>query len=689
MTEVILDIETYSKSDLRGEGVVKYFAHLSTGWHCLSYTTSLGSPFVTIQNRGKGSVGYGELLYFAKKPEVIFVAHNALFEMEFWQKVMVEQYDYPPVPVERWKCTMAKSYAHGLPGSLEEAAKALQLPIQKDMSSRRIMLKLAKPKKDGTFWTYDECPEDFETLYRYCQTDVETEYLLNQALRDLSKSETRLWQIDYRMNREGFRIDKEFVEKAITLSKAHEKHMTTLFKQATNNDVPTPKRRAVFQKWINEQGHEVKNTQKATITKLLNSDLQDSNLVTALELSREITKTSLAKYPKIIKREYKGRIYENLAYHAAHTGRWGGRGVQLQNLPRPSYDINTVVNTVRRIDDYVLFSTLYSDVSKALSSGIRGALIPDINKKLLIGDYSQIEDRVIAWLAGEEKTLEAYRQKKDAYCITASSIYGYIVDKTMKIERSVGKVCKLALNYAGGIGAFATMAKNSGINLRPVYRGLWSMASKSEKDKAQWAYSQYMKRAKDPIDRESGMVADIIKQRYRFSNPKIVKFWQDLNAAAAQAILSKTPIKCGKLVWFMDGVFLYCTLPSGRKLAYPYPKAQETDKRTDDAQIVYEIQYFGKNAITQRWEMISTHGGTLAENITQAISRDIMAVAMHRLADKDWFQLLLTVHDELIGQVDTHKDYLNEFTEIMKQSIKWCFDLPIDVETHEGARYTK
>lgn len=690
---VHLDFETRSLVDLKVVGGASYARHPSTSIMCAAY--AVDDSEVRLIDRATFEcvheadlVGadvsdeWEELKALAGNPDAIFVAHTAPFEQEIWAQVMT-YLGMPEIPIDRWECTMARAYAQGLPGSLDGASKAMHLTERKDNAGKAIMLKLSKPRKitktnDKQFWEYEDCPEDFETMYEYCKQDVIVERALDNRLRPLSKRETAIWRIDQRMNRDGIRIDMPLVEKAIQFINIQKERDLNGFAEATGGELYSPGQTKKLLPYLQSKGLNIRNLKADTIDNLLAMPELSEELRNVLELRSSATKTSLAKYNRIIEVASMGRIRRLLQYHGARTGRWTGRDVQLHNLVRPFMDSERVIAALR--DSFFDAFDIEYPINAALASSVRGMFIPDEGNEFLIGDYSQIESKMLAWLAGAEKKLEVFRSGADIYCFNASQIYGREIDPTMKKERSTGKVAELALGYEGGIGAIVTMAAQARVSLAELVSTFMISATTEEMDYAAFDYLMYCKRTEAPVSRAIGVVCSLIKYRWRKNNPEVVRFWYDIMQAAAEAVLTGKPQYCGKLIWFMDDIWLYVKLPSGRCMAYPYPRAAKKglDKK---GRMKYELSYIGPSGRE------GLYGGKLAENVTQAAARDPMADGMIRL--ENIYPVCLTVHDEIISQAKEGTGNLKIFEEAMVRLEKCYEGLPLTAKVHKAMRYGK
>ena len=333
-----------------------------------------------------------------------------------------------------------------------------------------------------------------------------------------------------------------------------------------------------------------------------------------------------------------------MLYHGASTGRWSSVGVNMQNNPRPSFSDTDECIELFPQKDPALINMLYGDVSEALSSCIRGMLKAPPGRKLVVADYSQIEARVLPWLAGQNDVLDVFRSGQDVYKHTAAKIYRKPVEAIDSDERFVGKVAVLALGYQGGAKAFQSMAKVYGVD----------------------------------IDEPR---ADQIKTDWRKANPKIVQFWFDLEAAAIAAVENPgTTHRVGSVAFRVFRGFLFIRLPSGRLLAYYAPTM--APGRFGNLQ----VSFMGTNSVSRKWERQTTYGGKLSENIAQAVARDLMALAMIRTTDAG-YDIVLSVHDELIAE--TTDGTIDEFSKLMCELPEWADGLPVAADGFESQRYRK
>jgi DNA polymerase len=670
MVVLHIDFESRSAVDLKKTGVYVYAEHPSTDLWCVCYAfddhdvqTWVPGDYIPIDVVDHILEGG------------ILAAHNANFERVFWHHILTPRYGWPEPAVEQWRCTMVMAYALALPGALGDLAPAMRLDQHKDRAGGRLMLQMAKPRKrhdDGTFAWWDE-PEKIERLIAYCIEDVKTEREVMRNLRPLSPSELALWHLDQRVNDRGVRVDEPLCVAARALVKRAAASLDAEMAAVTNYAVGACSNVNQIAAYLRERGVDVESIKKDILEDLLLKPDLAPDVRRVIELRREAGKASVSKIDALLKgRSADNRARGLLQFHAASTGRWGGRRFQPQNIVRPAkgFDIRFALDAIA--GGYA--DIWYDDLIFVVSQCLRGLLEAPEGRKLIAVDYKSIESRVLAWLAGEAWKVEAHRKADEGtgpevYILLAAEILGKSCDAVTPDERQAyGKVPDLALGYQGGVGAFQTMAANYGVNL--------------------------------PDSR-----VEEIRDGFRAKHSRTKQFWADMEEAAIAAVRAPGSTHLVREILFrMAGSFLFMRLPSKRFLAYPFPAIRPKEMPwvdyngdpvwKDSLTYFTTIDFAKKRKIvddpgnSSKWARIATYGGMLAENATQAVARDILADAMPRL-EVAGYEVILTVHDEIVAEVNDAFGSVKEMVEIMTDLPAWAEGCPIAAEGWEGKRYRK
>lgn len=647
--EACVDFETVSDVDLKKEGLDVYANSPHTDILCMAYKIDNGPTLIW----KRGQPFPAEL----RNVSIVFSAFNAPFEFAIWNIVGVKKHGFPELPIEKITCTMAMALTQSLPGSLEKVAPALGIEDGKDMAGSRVMMQLSKPRKileDGTFlwWNESDVPEKFIALYAYCIQDVNVEYAVKQRLSPLTPKERELWLLDHKINNRGIQIDIASVKKAIDVVYEDKARLDREIQNISDGKIASANATAQIKDYITERGIDIEGVTKGDVVDLLKDSTLPDDVREILEIRQAGAKSSTAKLRAMILRSGRdGRARNIHQYHGAGTGRWSGRGIQTQNLPRPTLkqeQIEGVIASLNKGPEYI--DMFFGPPTAAISDCLRSFITAAPGKDLIVVDFAAIEGRVLAWLAGQENALEIYRTHGKKYEAAAAEIYKVAMEEVTKDQRQIGKVSELALGYQGGVGAFQSMAAVYGVKV-------------------------------------SDKRADEIKVAWREANPQIVQYWWDLNNAAIQAVLNpETNFKAGhkdrQVTFRCSGSFLMCRLPSGRILYYPYPKI-ELNKFGRES-----VTYMGEDALTKKWVRMNYYGGLGAENITQAVSRDLLAEAMLRL-ERKCYEVAMHVHDEIVCEVDEKFGTLNYMINIVCELPEWAKGLPIAAEGFRAKRYRK
>lgn len=652
MHTLAIDIETYSSADLLKCGVYKYAE--APDFTVLMIAVKYDSDEIVVYDMTSGCETQ-ELKQALADSRYKKSAFNANFERTCLAKFFGIELD----PAQ-WECTAVKSAMCGLPLSLDGVAKALQLTETKDAEGKALIKYFSvpcKPTKTNGGRTRnlpEHAPEKWAKFLEYCKQDVKVEQAIREKLAwfEIPETEAKLWQLDQRINDTGILIDKKLVKEAIRLDLENKELLTKRAIELTGLD--NPNSAAQLKRWLEEEtGDEVVTLNKKAIPALINN-ASNETVLEILKIRQEAAKTSVKKYLAMAKGCCNdGSIRGLLQFYGANrTGRWAGRLVQVQNLPKNSLADLDVARECVKAGDLDTVSLLFGNVPDTLSQLIRTAFIARPGHRFIIADFSAIEARVIAWLAGERWRLEVFKTHGKIYEASAAQMFKVPIESIGKGSdlRQKGKVAELALGYQGGPNALIAMgALEMGI-------------------------------AEEELPR--------LVKMWRNANKKIVQLWYDVQDAALLAVSRCTSAHFfGTRLLFQHDTkndILFCSLPSGRRLAYQHP-------RIKDGEFGDALTYEGIDQTKKTWVREDTYGGKLVENIVQAVSRDCLAVAMTRL-DAAGYRIVMHVHDEVVLEVvlevpDT--DALAEINKIMSSPIDWAPGLPLTADGYETKYYKK
>ena len=655
MTHLSIDIETKSSVDIAKAGAYRYAQ--SEDFEILLFAYQWDDEPVKLIDLSAGETLPARVADALRDALVIKHAYNAAFE---WYCLNQAGYE---TPIEQWRCTMMHGLYCGYTAGLEATGNAIGLPQEKKklMTGRALIKYFCTPCKPtkangGRTWNLPwHAPEKWELFKEYCVQDVVTERAILARLRmfPVPEEEEKLWQQDVLMNAYGVKADRQMIQGALSIDAESNRRLTQEAAEITG--LANPNSPTQLLPWLQEHiGKEVPNLQKATVADLLEGELpEDARRV--LEIRQQLGKTSVKKYVTMQAAQCDDdRIRGIMQFYGANrTGRWAGRLVQMQNLPRNYITTLDCARELVREGDYDGVKLIYDNVPDTLSQLIRTAFIPSDGHKFVVADFSAIEARVIAWLAGETWVNEVFATHGKIYEATASQMFGVPVERIAKGNpeyalRQKGKVATLALGYQGGPTALTAM-------------GALQMGIPEEE------------------------LPDIV-QRWRQANPHIVRLWYELGDAALYTVKTAQPCACHGLQLAMEGdlvygqTFLTITLPSGRKLYYPKPFL-ETNKFGREA-----IHYYGLGT-NKKWGVESTYGGKLTENVVQAIARDCLAETLRRIDDLG-LKVVFHVHDEVI--IDAPMDVtVKQICDLMAEPIDWASGLILKGAGFEGSYYMK
>lgn len=641
MKELGIDIETYSSNDLPSCGVYRYVE--APDFTILLFAYSIDNAPAVCCDFAMGEELPAEIIDALRDPAVVKTAFNAAFE-----RICISHYfGWPLMEPAQWKCTMVRAARMGLPLSLGQCGEVLRLTEGK-MKEGAALIRYFSVPNQGKRHLPADAPDKWEVFKQYCIRDVDTEQQILKKVRRLEPTEfdELLYNYDQRINDRGVLLDRQLAENAARFDDEYKAHLFAEAQRLTGMENPNSP--AQIKEYIAKAtGQTIGSLNKKDLGDLEASLKYWPKAQRVLAIRKEMGKTSNKKYSAMLKCVCNdGRIHGLLQFCGANrTGRWAGRLVQVQNLPQNHLTDLDYARQLVKAGDLEDFELNYENPTHVLSELIRTAFIAKPGHTFHVCDFSAIEARVIAWLAGENWVLDVFRAGGDIYCSTAGKMFHCTVEKHGENSelRPKGKIAVLALGYGGGINALENMGGSR-----------MGLSESEEKE---------------------------IVKKWRDANPHIVKFWSTIEAAAVKAIKTGDSITIhrGIVVSYKWGMLLI-TLPSGRTICYPRATIgiETGDGWRGDHEI---IEYEGLNQTTKKWEKVRTYGGKLTENVVQATARDILGMVIIR-AEQSRLPIVFHVHDEIIVEANETQT-LNDVEAIFSQPISWCRDLPL-----KGAGYT-
>lgn len=728
LKRVTFDSETRSKSDLKREGAYKYSLHSSTQPTCLA-VKARGGPLMFLPFQVVNRPWKKLPLEFRREWKRFiaegyeFSAHNAFFERAIYVNILVARYGWPEIPLDKWRCTAAKAAACALPRNLEGAGESMNLTIQKDKMGYVAMMATCKPTRQWNAWMkacadqkagvrigarklaviargepkmfldYEDNPQIWDTLYHYCKIDVRAEEKLDESLPDLIPDEQEIWHLNQKLNWRGLRVDIPLVKKIVAMMSVESKNKLEELDSLTLGLVTKPGARKSILEFLALDDIIIPDIRAKTVSDLLDGDKLTGDMRRLLEIRQALSKTSTRKYQTFIDRAgVDHRVRDILLYHGASTGRDTGTGVQPHNFPRGVIDIDKSdpygpVNDVVQYGRPVL-ELLYSETLGMLFSSIlRNMLLPSEGCELFVADFSKIEVAVLWWLSGNLAGLKILNSGKDPYIFMAAANTG----KTYaEVEKAVEANEQWAVD-ARQLGKAQVLGCGFGMGWRKFRKTAWE---------------QYR------LKLTAGQSREAVKT-YREANDAVTDVWEEYEQAAVVAIQNPNRIvRAGKCKFVKSRGFLWVELPSGRRLAYRAPRVVWRSREYEQVildkhgepkldkdgleitKVCYTepletIEFLGLDKSKKRLGIERTWGGTLTENIVQAVARDLMMPAMVRL-EKAGYAALLSVHDEALTEKLKGKGDLKEFLKILLERPKWADKhLPLDAKGWVGPRYRK
>lgn len=638
-----IDIETFSDMDLGKVGVYKYTD--SPAFEILLFAYAYDDGPVQIVDLTKEKLPQ-QLVRDLYDGRVLKTAFNASFERVCLNK-------YLNGLTGPWDCTMIRAWELGIAGNLATVGERVGVKEEaRKFDGSHLIRLFSKPRKPSknnpaTRWTAADRPEEWAAFKVYCKRDVKAERAIREKLLQLPmlESERQLYKLDQLINDRGILVDADFCDAAIRASDDLTEAAQMRYKALTG--IENPNSLVALKKWLRDQtGEDVSSITKETLPQLLEQFAAYPAVCEVLQIRSLLGKTSIAKYQKMLETMCSdGRSRGNTQFFGAKTGRWAGRQIQLQNLPQNHLDDLDTARSAVAEGDYELLAMMYDDPTDVLRQCIRTAIIPSPGKKFIVADFSAIEARVIAWLAGEQWRLDTFSAGGDIYCASASQMFGVPVEKhgINGHLRQKGKVAELALGYAGSVGALKAM-------------GALKMGMEENELKP-------------------------IVEKWREASPKIVQLWHQIEDAYFACIRDHQPHRINNylsVLW--DHGILFIVLPSGRRMGYARPWMDRDPYGRP--KMSYEDVTMGKVS------RVETYYGKLTENVVQAVARDLLAHAMLRL-DEAGYEIVFHVHDEVIIEVDEDADALDDVCRIMGAPVTWAPGLPLRADGYTCRYYKK
>lgn len=651
MRTLAIDLETYSSNNIK-YSVYKYVE--APDFEILLFAYAFDDDPVRVVDLAQGETLPDDVKAALYDKDVLKTAFNANFEINCLRKY------FPDLPEEQWECDRILSLYNSYPPHLAAVAKAMHFDEdrQKDTRGKALIRYFCLPCKPtkangGRTRNYPkDAPDKWEIFKKYNRQDVVVERVIRDKLVNLRPPdfEHENWLIDQAINRNGIMVNRTLVDNAIRLSGEYREKLLARAMEITGLDNPNSPLQV--KGWLEERlGCAVDSLSKAAVADMLAEDIP-GDVREMLTIRQKISKSSIKKYDAMRNAACQDSRIRGMFqfYGAARTGRFAGRIVQLQNLPRNSMPDLDLARSMVLDGDLDTMELCYDAVQDVLSQLIRTALEAPPGKRFIVADFSAIEARVIAWLAGEEWEMKAFAEGKDIYCATASAMFGVpVVKHGVNGElRQKGKVAVLACGYGGGIGALKAMGAD-----------------------------------------KMGLTDDELQtvvRKWREASPHIVKLWADVENAAMNAVSGiPTTIKQKNLHFHVEDDALYIELPSGRHLVYLHPHLGQNRFGSDA--ILY-TGLGGSKTTAGRWGTLETYGGKLSENLVQAIARDCLCAAMKRLTDAG-YKICAHIHDEVILEMPEGKGSLDDAVRIMCQNEPWNEGLVMNADGFEAKYYQK
>ncbi|HHT1034713.1 TPA: DNA polymerase [Klebsiella aerogenes] len=687
MSETILwgDLETYCEIPINN-GTHAY----AEGVEVMLFAWAIGDEPVSVWDLTSGEPIPSRLRKAIANPDTILYFHNSHFDRTVLRHAMPEL----APPVERWRDTMVQALAHSLPGALGALCEVLGVPQDKakDKEGKSLIQLFCKPRPKNSKLrraTSKTHPVEWQRFVAYAGLDIEA---MREVYKRLPKwnyqgAELALWHRDQRINDRGVCMDVQLAQAAIEAVDLEQKRLAKRTQVMTDGEVQAATQRDAMIKHIVESyGVELPDMQRSTLERRIADPDLPSPVKELLAIRLQASTTSTSKYKSLMKGiSSDGRLRGTLQFcGASRTGRWAGRLFQPQNLPRPTLEQERIDEGIEALKSGCA-DLLFDNVMELTSSALRGCIMAPAGKKLVVSDLSNIEGRKLAWLAGEQWKLAAFRQYDegtgpDLYKLAYAKAFNITPEDVTKYQRQIGKVMELGLGFGGGVAAFLTFALVYGLDLEELATAALPNIPRDVQREAKSWYDESVKRkATYGLSERIFIACDSLKRLWRRAHPETCDFWYQLERTVRAAIATpKKTLYCGYLKVRRDGAWLRIQLPSGRALCYPSPSIEKGN-----------ITYMGINSYSRKWQRLKTYGGKLVENVTQAAARDVLAGNMP-LIENAGYSIVLTVHDEVICEAPDTDDYTDAaLSSLLSTNPEWAPDIPLNAGGFEAYHYRK
>lgn len=685
MQKLWLDLETFSEIPIKN-GIHVY----AEGVEIMLFAWAIDEGPVNVHDLTADYNLPTRLLTALSDESVLIYAHNSHFD----RTVLRHAHPRLTPDVTRWRDTMVQALAHGLPGALGALCEVLGVPQDKSKGKegKSLIQLFCKPRPKNSKLrraTSKTHPEEWRRFVAYAGLDIEA---MREVYKRLPKwnyqgTELALWHRDQQINDRGVCMDVQLAQAAIEAVDLEQKRLAKRTQVMTDGEVQAATQRDALIKHIVESyGVELPDMQRSTLERRITDPDLPSAVKELLAIRLQASTTSTSKYKSLMKGvSSDGRLRGTLQFcGASRTGRWAGRLFQPQNLPRPSLEQEQIDEGIEALKAGCA-DLLFDNIMELTSSALRGCIMAPPGKKLVVSDLSNIEGRKLAWLAGEQWKLNAFREYDegtgpDLYKLAYARAFNISPDNVDKYQRQIGKVMELGLGFGGGVAAFLTFALVYGLDLDELANAALPNIPRDVIREAKSWYDESVKRKSTYGLSERVFIAcDSLKRLWRRAHPETCDFWYELERTVRAAIATpQKTLYCGYLKIRRDGAWLRIQLPSGRALCYPSPSIEKGN-----------ITYQGVNSYSRKWQRLKTYGGKLVENVTQAAARDVLAGNIPLIEDAG-YSIVLTVHDEVICEAPDTDDFNDKaLSALLSTNPEWAPDIPLNAGGFEAYHYRK